>query len=144
LREALSMEKKIRSMMLLVLLFSLLVHPVSAATKTVKIKVTLVSIELVENNHVGNEWYATAYVNGKEIDEGSTVTLNLKSSESIKLKAYAEEQDKIPDVGTSNSSVKVSLVTKTINKTLNVTVVENRGRYSGNSAKWKFTFKVDK
>jgi len=118
---------------------------VSAATaKTTKIKVTLVSVELVENNHVGNEWYTEAYVNGKKIKEGSTVTLNLKSSESVKLKAYAEEQDKIPDVGTATLSIKASSISKTMNKSLTVKVKENRGRYSGNMAEWKFTFKIQK
>lgn len=126
------------------LLSMLLVHPVSAETKTVKLKVTLVSMELVENNHVGNEWYTTAYVNGKEIKTGSTVTLTLKTTDSIKLKAYAEEQDKIPESGTATQSVKASNVTKTINKSLKVTVEENRGRYSGNTADWKFTFKIQK
>ena len=139
------MYKGIKSLFLLSLLAVLLVQPAAAATaKTVKIKVTLVSVELVKNNHVGNEWYTAAHVNGKEIKEGSTVTLNLKASESIKLKAYAEEQDKIPDVGTANTSVKVSSVSKTTNKTLKVKVTENRGRYSGNTAEWKFTFKIQK
>jgi hypothetical protein len=134
LREALSMKKKLMIFISLSLFLTLLVQPVSAATKTLKISVTFVSAELVENNHVGYDWYTTAYVNGKQINEGSTVTLNLKSSESVKLKAYAEEQDKIPDIGTTNSTIKVSSITKTKNKSLNVTVVENRGRYSGNSA----------
>ncbi|GJM78736.1 hypothetical protein HMSSN139_12320 [Paenibacillus sp. HMSSN-139] len=82
-------------MLLLSFIFVCLVQPVSAATKTVKLKVTLVSVELVENDHVGNEWYTAASVNGKEIEEGSTVSLSLKSTESLKLKAYAEEQDKV-------------------------------------------------
>jgi type IV secretory pathway TrbF-like protein len=101
-------------------------------------------VELVENSHVGNEWYTTASVNGKEIEEGSSVTLKLKSSESLKLKAYAEEQDKIPESGSANATVKVSSVTKDITKSLKVKVTENRGRYSGNTAEWKFTFKVQK
>ncbi|MGO4376626.1 hypothetical protein AB4Z21_38890, partial [Paenibacillus sp. MCAF20] len=60
------------------------------------------------------------------------------------LKAYAEEQDKIPESGTATLSVKAANVTKTISKSLKVTVTENRGRYSGNSADWKFTFKIQK
>ena len=56
------MYKGIQSLLILSLLSILLVQPVTAAAaKTVKIKVTLVSIELVENNHVGNEWYTAAY-----------------------------------------------------------------------------------
>ncbi|MDQ0088476.1 hypothetical protein J2T12_001882 [Paenibacillus anaericanus] len=99
---------------------------------------------MTENNHVGNDWYLGASVNGKEIEEGSSVTLNLKSTDSVKLVAEAEEQDKIPDTGSADSTIKVSSITKKLSKTLNVKVVENRGRYSGNVAKWKFTFKIQK
>ncbi|MEG6591134.1 MULTISPECIES: hypothetical protein [Paenibacillus] len=138
------MKKALKLFLMFSVILLCLVQPVSAATSTVKLKVTLVRVELVENNHVGNEWYTTASVNGKEIEEGSSVTLKLKSSESLKLKAYAEEQDKIPESGSANATVKVSSVTKDITKSLKVKVTENRGRYSGNTAEWKFTFKVQK
>ncbi|MNB80626.1 hypothetical protein D3C75_273920 [compost metagenome] len=116
----------------------------SAAAKNVKVKVTLVSMELTENNHVGNEWYTAAYVNGKEIEEGSSAVLDLKPAESIELKGYVEEQDKIPDKGETVSTIKVSELSKPVTKAVKVTVTENRGRYSGNTATWKFTFKVQK
>lgn len=138
--------KGIKFMASLLLLFSLAI-PVpftSAAAGNVKIKVTLVSMELTENNHVGNEWYTAGSINGKEIAEGSSVVLDLKTTESIKLKAYAEEQDKIPDSAETSVSIKASEVTQTISKAVKVTVTENRGRYSGNTATWKFTFKVQK
>lgn len=138
------MKKSLKIMLAFLLFLTVLVQPVNAASKTVKIKVTLVSIDLLENNHVGNEWYTAASINGKEIEEGSTITLNLKPTESIKLKAYVEEQDKIPDVGTEHTSVKVSSISKKVNKHLVVEVVENRGRYSGNTAEWKFSFNIQK
>lgn len=116
----------------------------SAAAKNVKVKVTLVSMELSENNHVGNEWYTAGYINDKEISEGSPVVLDLKATGSIELKGYVEEQDKIPDKGETVSSIKVSDITKPLTKAVKVTVTENRGRYSGNTATWKFTFKVQK
>lgn len=139
-------NKGIRIMVMLLLLFSMAipVQSTSAASKSIKVKVTLVSAELTENNHVGNEWYTTAYINEKEISEGSSVVLDLKSTESVQLKAYAEEQDKIPESATATASVKASAITKTISKAIEVTVVENRGRYSGNTATWTFTFKVQK
>ncbi|OKP83598.1 hypothetical protein A3842_08810 [Paenibacillus sp. P3E] len=139
-------NKGIRIMVLLLLLFNMAipVQSTSAASKSIKVKVTLVSAELTENNHVGNEWYTTAYINDKEISEGSSVVLDLKSTESVQLKAYAEEQDKIPESATATASVKASAITKTISKAIEVTVVENRGRYSGNTATWTFTFKVQK
>ncbi|MGO4109416.1 hypothetical protein [Paenibacillus sp. YAF4_2] len=138
------MYKYLKLAMAVIFVSTLLMQPVYAASKTTKFKVTLVSVELVENNHVGNEWFTTAYINDKEVKEGGSVTLNLKSTDSVKLKAYAEEQDKIPDSSSSNTAIKASSITKTINKNLKVVVTENRGRYSGNTAEWKFTFKIQK
>ena len=126
------------------LVISLIVQPLSAATKTVKLKVQLASAELIENNHVGNEWYTAGYVNGKEIEEGATVSLTLKSSDTLTLKGVAEEQDKIPESGTTTAKIKVSSITNSQSKTLKVKVTENRGRYSGNAAYWQFTFKIEK
>ncbi|MFC5703949.1 hypothetical protein ACFPVX_21890 [Cohnella faecalis] len=129
---------------ILTLVFSFVNQPATAAVKTIKVKVSLVSVELIENNHVGNEWYTSGSVNGKEIVEGSSVILKLKPAESVKLRAYAEEQDKIPDSGSSDSSIKASSISKKISKALTVTVTENRGRYSGNTANWKFVFEIQK
>jgi len=127
----------------LVLTLSLPVQ-VQAGTTTVQVKVTLTSVELVENNSVGNEWVTIGYVNGKEIEVNSPTTLKLKSSDTIKLKAYAEEQDKVPDKNAKEITVKVSSIKKSLDKPITVTVKENRGRYSGNTAEWKFTFKIEK
>ncbi|AIQ63832.1 hypothetical protein PSTEL_12780 [Paenibacillus stellifer] len=133
-----------KTVLLLVMALVLLTQPVAAAGKTVKVKVTFVSATLVENNHVGNEWWWGGYVNGKELEEGSSVTLDVSSAGTIKLQAEAQELDKIPEEGSKSATVKVSSITSAVTKSLNVTVVENRGRYSGNTATWKFEFKVEK
>ncbi|MFC3802302.1 hypothetical protein [Cohnella sp. GCM10012308] len=138
------MPKSLRVIVSLALMLLVLAQPMYAAEKSVKIKITVTSIALVENNHVGNEWYTEASVNGKTVAEGSSVTLTLKPSAAVKLQAYAQEQDKIPDEGEATVSVKASSIAKTTNKALSVTVTENRGRYSGNTATWKFTFKMQK
>lgn len=138
------MSKAIKAFFSGIILLTLLVQPAVAAEKAVKVKVKLVSVELVENNHVGNEWLTAAYVNGKQIKQGASATFTLKPSDTLKLKAFAEEQDKIPESGTRTASVKVSSITRTIYKSLTVEVVENRGRYSGNTAEWKFTFEIRK
>lgn len=138
------MEKAMKALAVGFLLFTLIIPPATAASKTVKVTVKLDRIELVSNDHVGNDWYTTASINGKEIQEGSSITLNVKSSDSLNLKAYAEEQDKVPDIGTKSASVKVSSISKTLTKSLVVKVVENRGRYSGHSAEWKFVFSIQK
>ncbi|AIQ12154.1 hypothetical protein [Paenibacillus durus] len=137
-------KQAVKSALLLMLAFILSSQPLFAAGKTVKVKVTLVSAELVDNEHVGNEWWWGGYVNGKELEEGSSVTVNVSSSGSIKLRVEAQEQDKYPEEGTANATVKVASIKSSLNKTLNVTVVENRGRYSGNTAKWRFVFKIQK
>lgn len=138
------MPKLLKVVLALSAMLALLAQPLYAAEKSVKIKVTIEQIKLVENNHVGNEWYTVASVNGKAVSEGTAVTLTLKPSDTIQLKAYAEEQDKIPDKATATATVKASSVTKTTTKALAVTVVENRGRYSGNTATWTFTYKLQK
>ncbi|CAH1055259.1 hypothetical protein [Paenibacillus pseudetheri] len=136
--------KMIRLFFILVFILVISAQPLSAAGKTQKVKVTFVSADLVENNHVGNEWWWGGYVDGKEIADGESVTLNVSSSGTIKLRAEAQEQDKIPDDGEASASIKVSSLKSTQNKSLTVTVVENRGRYSGNTATWKFVFKIEK
>ncbi|MFF2911225.1 hypothetical protein [Paenibacillus sp. NPDC057934] len=137
-------RKIARFSLLFVLIFVLSTPPLFAAGKTVKIKVTFVEAKLAENNHVGNEWWWGGFVNGKELNDGESVTINADTAGSIKLHAEAQEQDKYPDDGEASASVKVSSITTSVTKKLNVTVVENRGRYSGNTAKWQFTFKLEK
>ncbi|MEK3793825.1 hypothetical protein MKX42_18995 [Paenibacillus sp. FSL R7-0204] len=139
------MKRKLATLFfVMIFALSLSVQPLSAAGKTQKVKVTFVSADLVENSHVGNEWWWGGFVNGEELEEGDSVTLDLSSTASIKLRAEAQEQDKIPDEGSASASIKVSALKDTQNKSLTVKVVENRGRYSGNTASWKFVFKIDK
>ncbi|REE86519.1 hypothetical protein A8990_110129 [Paenibacillus taihuensis] len=137
-------RKLLQSLFCFVLVLVVSAPSLSAAGKTVKVKVTLVSAQMVSNNHVGNEWWYGGYVNGQELDEGGSIVLNVSASGTVSLKAEAQEQDKYPDDGEAAASVKVASIGKGATKALNVTIVENRGRYSGNTAKWKFVFKVQK
>ncbi|MEC0182864.1 hypothetical protein P4H61_15375 [Paenibacillus peoriae] len=116
-----------------------------AASATSTYIVTFQQATLVSNDHVGNDWAIAAQVAGKSISEGNSVKVKVKSGGSIKLYAYAEEQDKIPDVGEVSKNVKVSTISaKGSTVKLRVTVTENRGRYSGNQAVWEFTYKMKK
>ncbi|ASS66681.1 MULTISPECIES: hypothetical protein [unclassified Paenibacillus] len=137
-------RKGIGGLLALLLLFAFAAQPLSAAPKATSVKVTFVSAKLVENNHVGNEWRYEARAGSKEIEEGHSVTLTLKGSEAIKLKVDVEEQDKIPDLGQGSATIKLSTIKGTVTKKIKVTVVENRGRYSGNTATWEFAFKISK
>ncbi|MCL6605536.1 MAG: hypothetical protein K6T94_21940 [Paenibacillus sp.] len=134
----------IKFSVLLVLVFILSSQPLLAAGKTEKVKVTFVSADLIDNNSVGNEWWWGGFVNGKELADGESVTLNVSSTGTIKLHAEAQEQDSIPDDGEATTTLKVSSLKTSQNKSMTVKVVENRGRYSGNTASWKFVFKIEK
>ncbi|MFK4435585.1 hypothetical protein ABH897_002816 [Paenibacillus sp. RC73] len=107
--------------------------------------VTFQQATLVSNDHVGNDWAIAAEVGGKSVDEGSSVKVKVSPSGSIKLYAYADEPDKIPDEGEASKNVKVSTISaKGSTVRLRVIVTENRGRYSGNQAVWEFTYKIKK
>ena len=57
----------------------------------------------------------------------------------------AIENDTVPDVGTGEIEISVKDLKKGKNKfTQTVIVTENRGRYLGNTAEWKFTITVKK
>lgn len=112
--------------------------------KMFKVMVMLVSVELVENNLVGNEWVIGVSVNGKNLKEGLLVILNLKLIDMLKLKVEVEEQDMILDIGSKSVNVKVFLFFKLINKIFFVVVKENRGCYLGNMVIWEFKFKISK
>ncbi|GMK41302.1 hypothetical protein PCCS19_43580 [Paenibacillus sp. CCS19] len=136
--------KLMKSIVALTLLVTTAATPTFAATKTSSITVKFVSAELIENNSVGNEWETEGFVNNKALSEGMSVTLKLKTTDSLKIKVTASELDKIPDIGSANLTVKASTISKKTTKSLKVIVKENRGRYSGNTAEWKFTFEISK
>ncbi|MCL9659182.1 hypothetical protein L2089_00665 [Paenibacillus hunanensis] len=117
----------------------------SATAASSSCKVTLTKVSLVSNDHVGNEWYTEATAGGKSLEEGESVTVKAGSNGKIKLYAYAQEQDKIPEDGESSKTVSVSSISSSGSTVkLRVTVTENRGRYSGNEAVWEFTYVLKK
>lgn len=124
---------------------SIAVSSYGASTK-VKVNVSLESIECVENNHVGNEWVYSCTVNKKSLDEGDDMDVETTSTGKITIVCTAEEEDKYPDTGSKTLTIPVKNLKAGQNKsyTAKVTVTENRGRYSGNTAVWEFTFKVER
>jgi hypothetical protein len=142
------MKKKIISLLLTVIYFLSCYTGIADAAGSAKVNVyvQLKSIECVENNHVGNEWGFSCTVNSKELQEGNSVEIKTTSSSKIKIVSEATEYDKYPDSGTKTLSIPVSKIKSNKNNTYTskVTVTENRGRYSGNSAVWLFTFIINK
>ncbi len=138
-------KRYISFLLIIVLILPFFTSGVYSASNT-KVKVTLQSVACIENNHVGNEWGYGATVNKKSIYEGQTVEISTSPNGKISIVSTAEEDDSYPDYGSKTLTVSVSkLKANTSTKyTSNVTVVENRGRYSGNSAVWKFTYVIKK
>ena len=118
--------------------------PIPAAA-AVDVKITLISAALVQNNHVGNEWGYAAAVNAQPIQIGETMNAKLNPADQLVLEASATEADKYPDNGNTTSEIAVSSLTEQqTTAQLDVIVKENRGRYSGNTAKWRFVFQIEK
>ena len=92
-------------------------------------------------NHVGNEWVQRFYVNGEEVWSDSVITLN--AGDTITVEAEISEHDKNPDTGTEtvNYIVTEQDLTRGFTISFNVSVTENGGRYSGNTAKWSVVFR---
>lgn len=93
------------------------------------------------NNHVGNEWSTSYSVNGYSISGSTTVKIKLGSS--VRVSSTKTERDSIPDVGSNSSSYTPTRSDFQSGFELqhSVTVRENRGRYSGNTASFTFTYK---
>lgn len=138
------MKKAIIIFISLLLIFSILSNVSFAASTKVKVSVNLKSIECVKNNHVGNEWGFGCTVNKMSLDEEDTIEIETTSNGKITIVCRATEDDSIPDTGSKTLTIPVSKLKAGESKTYTsqVTVKENRGRYSGNTAVWKFTFDV--
>jgi len=124
-----------KRLVLILIILSIMISSFSITNAATTTKVTVQSITLVKNDHVGNSWTKTVKVNDKTLSVGKEYKFSTS-----KLKAYAKivENDKVPDIGTKT----VSLVKGKTN-TFDVTVTENRGRYSGNKAIWRIKIKVN-
>jgi hypothetical protein len=116
-----------------------------ASSKSYTISVTYKSAQLTYNNHVGNNWVKAVTVNGKNVNLNSNVKLTLKSTDTLAVKFTATEKDTSPDIGTSAINLSIgSIKTGVSTYSQNVIVTENKGRYKGNKACWKFTITVKK
>ena len=89
------------------------------------------SLSMISNMSVGNEWVTSIEYNGQNIKAGDTITVPLNSS--ITIVGNVTEKDSIPDLGSGS----VQLTPDGKEKTVEIYVTENRGKYAGNTAVWK-------
>jgi len=113
------------------------------AQRTSLFTVQIEEARLVRKNSVGNEWShsVTLIVDEKEYSikrSPSEILINHKSK--ISLEVDVMEDDKYPDFGHTSHSIKsADLFVRSLSKdVLTVNVTENRGRFSGNTAQWRF------
>lgn len=102
------------------------------------------SAELVKNNSVGNNWSFKAKINGINVKEGKKIKIRAKNDDKISFSASAKERDFHPDIGNGGISVNIKelKLTERNSFAIEVTVAENRGKYLGNTAIWKFNFSI--
>ena len=109
-----------------------------------KFTVQFCSANLIQNNSVGNNWTFEAKINGAKIKQGKKINIKATLNDKISFSASAKEHDFIPDIGNGSISVNIkdlNLPQKNAYP-IDVTVAENKGMYSGNTAMWKFNFSV--
>ena len=98
------------------------------------------SARCTQNDSVGGEWDCGIKYNGEVVESGSYITV---SNRRCRITAFATEFDSSRnDYGTKNISFGLLDVGEVKAKTFTVTVRENGGRYSGNTAKWDFVVTV--
>lgn len=97
------------------------------------------------NNSVGNDWYYEFYINNHQIDPDETIVIHADFPSKFSASSYYCENDSYPDCGYSKgnySPTKEQLLTGYTIKQETI-VREDRGRYSGNTAKWVTEYKIN-
>ena len=92
---------------------------------------------MLSNNSVGNDWSYARYYNNEETHDGFEVTGEPGSTVNVRMKIT--ESDKSPDVGFGDADI---VLEDGYSTSFDVTVREDRGRYSGNTAKFEVTVNV--
>ena len=97
---------------------------------------------LVSNNNVGHQWGYGAKYNGEYIKSGSYITKDGYTQ--FYLTVYAAEIDEYNDYGSTSVYFDSLEVGEKQTQGVYVTVRENRGKYSGHTAKWYFVVTVER
>lgn len=95
------------------------------------------SISMKSNNHVGNKWTTGFEFNGEAIRSGETVSI--MPNEIFNVCGWAQDNDSKPDYGAYRERLTLTGEMCTSGFTIEgeADVIENGGRYSGNSAIWR-------
>lgn len=94
---------------------------------------------LISNNSVGRDWKQEYFCENKTVVSGQRWTVPIDTTKTIKITAKITEDDIHKDIGYGYLSVELRDGFKT---STTVTVSEDNGRYTDNSALWEITCKV--
>jgi hypothetical protein len=109
----------------------------------VYLQILVQRIEIRENNHVGNEWKASLFVNDEDLVLGlkQSGIVKLTPNSPIYLEAYAEEgNEEYIDFGSRKHTITWENYKEALRFPLGMTVIveESNGRYAGSKAKLRF------
>lgn len=107
--------------------------------KTEKTYTVSYTTALVYNNHVGDAWGTGVFCGSDRISNGQSITVT--SYGGLSLKATAVEVDSCNDVGSKTVGFAPE-IGESETQTVDVVVREDRGRFAGNTACWRFTITV--
>lgn len=96
--------------------------------------------KMTSNDHVGNSWTKEFIVNDSVFTGTKKIGVNL--GDAIELTCWLTENDTRPDSGRFFDTIEMTeeILKKGITISGSVSVSENGGRYSGNTAAWEVTF----
>lgn len=114
----------------------------SSAARPVALVLTLIEIEQLSNDHVGDEWTHIVQVDGWELKENDSI--DLASAEAYDIACTSREEDPFyPDSGSRTRRITEREMMDAATEggfTIDVTVREEHGEYAGNTAVWRFHF----
>ncbi len=103
---------------------------------------TLVEIEELANDHVGDKWSHVARVDGWELDVHNSI--DLASAEAYHIECTSRESDPFyPDSGSRTLRMTEADMIAAADSggfTIDVIVREGHGEYAGNQAVWRYHF----
>ena len=124
------------------LLFVLLTGLLLSSSRPASFVLTLVEIEQLSNEYVGDDWSHTVQVDGWELQENDQI--DLASAEAYTITCTSREDDPYyPDSGSRTLEMsEAEMVTASGEGgfSVDVTVREGHGEYAGNQAVWRFHF----
>ena len=114
------------------------------------IKLDSINIEILRktsrvcNYGVGNSWSFQSYIDGIPFDNATGLYLKHRYGTPIEIISQAFEHDNVVDYGAYSNIYNLSKkqLLKGCKVKQKVIVIENRGRYAGSAAEWKFIYKI--